>query len=172
MRNIIYYVTMSLDGFIAGPNDEVDWIIIDPAFDFTSMINRFDTIIVGRKTFEATKSMSDGVSFPGITTYLVSKTLQKEENPRFNIIGKDLFTDIKQIKEGSGKDIWLFGGGELFRSLLELDLVEAIQVAVIPVLLGKGIRFLPETSNYTTLKLTQSSEFKNTGTIVLEYLLH
>ena len=78
MRKIIYSVAMSLDGFIAGPNGEADWIVMDPEIDFEPMMARFDTILMGRRTFEATQAMGGGVSMPGGTT---SKKAEVRTNP-------------------------------------------------------------------------------------------
>ena len=78
---------------------------------------------------------------------------------------------LSRLKDGSGKDIWLFGGGILFRSLLDLGLVDTIGVAVIPVLLGGGIPFLPTRSERTTLRLASSKVYKATGTLALEYAI-
>ena len=60
MRRIVYSVAMSLDGYIAGPKGESDWIVMDPDIDFKEIFNRFDTLLIGRKTFEATKKMGGG----------------------------------------------------------------------------------------------------------------
>jgi dihydrofolate reductase len=72
-------------------------------------------------------------------------------------------------RAGPGKDIWLFGGGSLFRSLLDLGLVDTIEIGVIPVLLGGGIPLLPARSQRTTLRLVSSKVYKTTGTLGLEY---
>lgn len=172
MKKIVYSVAMSLDGYVAGPNGETDWIIMDPEIDFTGLMSRFDTILMGRRTFEAAQSMGGGRSMPGVTTVVVSGTLRQEDYPAVNIIGQDLRAAVSQLRTAPGKDIWLFGGGSLFRSLLDLRLVDRIEVSVIPVLLGDGIPLLPAGSGQTTLRLLSSKVYKTTGTLVLEYALH
>jgi dihydrofolate reductase len=169
MRKIIYSVAMSLDGYLAGPNGEADWILMDPEIDFAGMMARFDTILMGRGTFEAAQAMGGGESMPGVTTVVVSRTLRQKDHPDLTIIADDVGGELSRLRAGPGKDIWLFGGGSLFRSLLDLGLVDTIEVAIIPVLLGGGIPLLPARSQRTTLQLVSSKAYKATGTLALEY---
>src|SRR5262245_10791845 len=119
MRKIVYSVAMSLDGYLAGPNGEADWIVMDPEIDFMGMMARFDTILMGRRTFEAAQAQSGGESMPGFTTIVVSRTLRPEDYPGLTIIAEDLVGALSRLRANAGKDIWLFGGGSLFRSLLD-----------------------------------------------------
>ena len=171
MRKIVYSVVMSLDGYLAGPKGEADWIVIDPEIDFTSMMERFDTLIMGRGTFEAAQAMGGGVAMPGVSTIVISRTLRQQDHPGITIIGEDVAGELSRLKEASGKDIWLFGGGILFRSLLDFGLVDTIEVGVIPVLLGEGIPLLPQRPQRTTLRLVSSKAYKATGTLALEYAI-
>ena len=169
MREIVYSVAMSLDGYVAGPNGEADWIVIDPELDFTEMMARFDTILMGRRTFEATQAVGGGASMPGVTTLVVSRSLRQEDHPGLTIIAEDVGDAVSRLRAGPGKDIWLFGGGSLFRSLLDLHLVDVVEVGVMPVLLGGGTPLLPARSERTRLRLVASREYKASGTVRLEY---
>ena len=160
---------MSLDGYIAGPNGEADWIVMDPEIDFAGMMARFDTFLMGRRTFETVHAQGGGAPMPGTTTVVVSRTLRQSDYPRVTIIGDDVEGAVSRLRAGPGKDIWLFGGGSLFRSLLDLGLVDSIEVGVIPVVLGSGIPLLPPRSQRTVLRLVSNKTYKTTGTVALEY---
>lgn len=167
-RKIVYSVAMSLDGCVAGPNGEADWIVMDPEIDFMGLMARFDAVLMGRKTFEASQHMGGG-GMPGVKSFVASKTMRKEEHPNVSILGGDLKTAIAELKAAPGKDIWLFGGGTLFRSMLDLGLVDSVEVAVIPVLLGGGIPLLPPGEKRAKLKLIGTKTYQTTGTVSLEY---
>lgn len=169
MRKIVYSVAMSLDGFLAGPNGEVDWLVIDPEIDFKSFMERFDVLLMGRRTFEHGQAIGGIPNMPGLQTILISQTLRQNDHPEYTIFSSDIGKKISQLRSGPGKDIWLFGGGVLFRSLLDLDLVNTVEVAVLPILLGKGIPFLPERSVQQSLQLNKNRIYENTGTLFLEY---
>jgi dihydrofolate reductase len=159
---------MSLDGYIAGPNGESDWILMDPDIDFNALFAAFDTILLGRKTYEATRQPGNEGGMPGMQTYVFSRTLRPEDCPGV-ILSEDPGETIKTLKAKAGKDIWLFGGGLLFRSMLELGLVDSVEVAVIPVLLGGGVPLLPEPAKLSRLKLVKHHVYEKTGTVSLEY---
>lgn len=168
MRRVRYCVAMSLDGFIAGPDGEYDWIIMDPDIDFDSIFNEFDTILLGRKTWEISSQQTDATDKPGITSWVFSTTLRQEDCPGVTV-SNDPAATLAYLRDKPGKDIWLFGGGSLFGSLLELGLVDTVEVATIPVLLGDGIPLLPRSAAATKLKLVENEVLEKTGTVILKY---
>ncbi|HEX2443462.1 MAG TPA: dihydrofolate reductase family protein [Vicinamibacterales bacterium] len=169
MRAIRYSVAMSLDGYIAGPNGEADWIVHDPEIDFKEIFSRFDTLLIGRKTYEAMQKMGGGGgSMPGVKSYLISRTMKQADHPDVTIVS-DVGPLVTKLKAKSGKDIWLFGGGELFRSMLDAGLVDGVDVGVIPVLLGGGIPFLPSPAHRAKLKLRNRRIYEKSGIVGLEY---
>jgi len=157
---------MSLDGYIADPNGGYDWIVMDPEIDFDAMFKRYDTVLMGRKSYDAAKGSDYGMPKPN--TYVFSKTL-RQADVKGVTVSDDPQKTVTELKNAAGKDIWLWGGGELFRSLLELKLVDALEVAVIPVLLGDGLPLLPKSNTRAKLVLTNQKLFKKTGTILLNY---
>lgn len=168
MRRVRYSVAMSLDGYIAGPQGESDWIVIDPDIDFNALFTAFDTILMGRKTYEATKQPGSEGAMPGIQSYVFSRTLRPDDCPGV-ILSDNPKDTINDLKSKAGKDIWLFGGGSLFRSLLELGLVDSVELAIIPVMLGGGVPVLAPPANLAGLKLIHHQVYEKTGTVLLEY---
>ena len=168
MRLVRFGGAMSLDGYIAGPNGEHDWILMDPEIDFSGMMKQFDTFLIGRKTFDAMKGMGNaGKSSKGITNIVCSRTLKPSDYPKVRIEA-DAERVVKELKDKPGKDIAIFGGGELFRSLLAAGLVDRLEMSVIPVLLGTGIPVFPPPGR-VTLKLRAQRVYQKTGTLGLEY---
>lgn len=170
MCKVVFRGAMSLDGFIAGPNGEYDWIAADPDMDFGALMSPFDTFLIGRKTFEAMRRTSaDAPPTPGVTNYVFSRTLQPGDCPQGTILSDDAEGVVANLRRRSGKDIALFGGGELFRSLLQASLVDEVSVSVLPVLLGGGIPLLPPPAGRARLRLRTHRIYQKTGTVGLEY---
>jgi len=169
MRAVRYGVAMSLDGYIAGPHGEYDWIVHDPDIDFAAIFSRFDTLLIGRKTFEAMRQAGDGGgSMPGVKSFVISRTLTPSDHPEVTIVS-DAAGLIADLKRQPGKDIWLFGGGELFKSLLDARLVDGVDAAIVPVLLGGGVPLLPSPASRTRLTATTRRVYEKSGIVSLGY---
>ncbi len=168
MRRVRFSVAASLDGFIAGPQGEYDWIVIDPEIDFHEWMAPFDTVLMGRKTYDLVRRQGGGAGFPEMKTYVFSRTLDPADCPGVTVSADPAGT-VAALKGEPGGDIWLFGGGELFRSLLEAGLVDTVEVAVKPVLLGGGVPLFPPPAGLARLRLTRHRLYAKTSTIALEY---
>jgi dihydrofolate reductase len=168
MRLVRFGGAMSLDGYIEGPLGEYDWIVMDPDFDFSEHMAQFDTFLIGRKTFDAMRQMgSNAQSMPGIQNVVFSRTLNPAEYPMVTI-SDDAVRFVADLRAKPGKDIALFGGGELFRSCSKRTWLIASR-SVVPVLLGGGIPLLPAPATRTALKLRKQRLYEKTGTVLLEY---
>jgi len=169
MRRVRYQVAMSLDGYIAGPDDDFDWIPMDPEIDFAALYGQFDTFLMGRRTFEVMARMGDQNPTAGVETIVFSRTLRQEDHPGVTIVAGEPAETLAELRAQPGKDIWLFGGGSLFRGLLDAGLVDTVEIAVVPVLLGGGIPMLPAPARRAALRLTGHRVYGASGIVLLEY---
>ncbi len=167
MRRLRYGVAMSLDGFIAGPNGEYDWIVPDPDVNFEAIHAQFDTLLMGRKTYEIARIRCNSMEGSGQRWIVVSATLRPDEHDGITILSAGVAEAVAAMKAQPGKDIWLMGGGVLFRSLLDAGLVDSVEVVVMPVLLGSGVPLLPE-GRRRTLCLEESKALPR-GILMLNY---
>ena len=114
MRPLIYSVAASLDGFIAGPKGEVDWIVQDPTIDFGEIFGQFDTLVMGRHSYEVMLREGHSPKEFGMKAFVVSSTMEPGQHPDVTIVASDPASMVAELKRKSGKAIWLFGGGTLF----------------------------------------------------------
>src|SRR5580700_4530096 len=168
MKRICYVVAMSLDGYIAGPNGEADWIPMDPDMDFAELWSRFDILLMGRKTYEMARTGFEQFGTQGSEIVVASRTLRREDAPNVTIISELKLDAVASLRVQAKKDIWLFGGGELFRSLLTIGAVDSVEAALIPVLLGDGLRMLPSYAHRVSLKLVEHKPLRS-GRMLLKY---
>lgn len=169
MRRIRYQVACSLDGYIADFTGKTGWIVDEPKIDFEALFDQFDTLLMGRFTYEGLVKDTDG--FWGKTVLVFSHTLRQEDHPQVTVVSNDGQVRLKQMRSLPGKDIWLFGGGKLFQSLLALGCVDTVEPAIIPVLLGGGRPLLPMSATQHILTLTSHRVYPS-GIVWLEYTIH
>ncbi len=170
MRKVILGVAVSLDGFIEGPHGEYDWCAPDPDYNFNEFFDRFDTIFVGRKTYEMSSEMEGGpAGFSKFKEYIFSTKLDKVKDGA-SLIKGDTKTEVEKIKKEKGKDIWLFGGAGLTTSLMNLGLIDELSLAVYPVLLGRGKPLFNNIKDRINLTLLETKTY-STGLVSLTYSL-
>jgi dihydrofolate reductase len=144
MRRLRYSVAMSLDGFIAGPNGESDWMVADPELDYAAIHAQFDTLLMGWRTCEIARVRAAQWPDLGHRWVVVSRTLKPEDHRGVIILSSGVAEAVAALKAQPGKDIWLCGGGVLFRALLDAGLVDAVEVVLMPAMLGRGTPLLAE----------------------------
>lgn len=168
MRKVMYSVAASLDGYIAGPGGEFDWIPEEPAIDWNAFMDRFDTTIMGRKTYEITLEAGAEGGPPPLPTYVFTSTLTETPDAHVTLVSSEPADTVRALKKEPGKTIWLLGGGMLFAHLLAHGLVDQVEVAVVPILLGGGIPLLPESNRRIGLQLQGSQSYPG-GITLLTY---
>src|SRR3954467_10542569 len=110
-KRLRYQVAASLDGFIAGPNGEYDWIVSDPSIDFAALYKEFDTVVAGRKTYDLMKAQGNHGAMPGLEVIAFSRSLPPATYPGVRLVNDDPREVVSALKRKRGRDIWLFGGG-------------------------------------------------------------
>lgn len=175
MSKIILNLSSSLDGFIARENGDIDWLSnyqVKPEempnpFEF---LNSIGTLIMGANSYEKITSFGGEWAYPNTETYVVSERPLTMVNETVHLYSGDLKELVAMIieKEPKEKDIWLVGGGQLFSSFLEEGLVDEIQLAVFPIILGNGISLFRNGLPETKLELKESKAFSS-GILSLKY---
>ena len=167
MRELRYSVAASLDGYIAGPNGEFDWIPMDPDIDFAALYASFSAIVMGRRSYDVFAA-TGGNPGPALPTYVYSRRLEEGERQGITFV-REAVPHVQMLKRADGKPIWLWGGGELFRALAAEGLVDGVDVAILPILLGGGLQLLPPPARRLPLRLRQHRVYPKTGTLFVEY---
>ena len=173
MQRIIYYVATSIDGFIAGENDDVTQFYYQGkgVEKYQADISKFKTVIMGRKTYEMGYSFGlkpGQPAYQGMEHFIFSDTLVFD-NPADTVhVRKVKLDNIKEIKETSPTDIYMCGGGKFAEWLLNNDQIDQIKVKVNPIVLGKGTHLFGTLANITRLKLVDSESFDD-GMVILTY---
>jgi len=139
----------------------------DPAIDFVAMFARCDTLLMGRRTFEVARVRAAQWPVLGHRWIVASRTLKPEDHHGVTILTSGVEKAVAALKAQPGKDIWLFGGGVLFRALLDAGLVDAVEVELMPVMLGSGTPLLPE-GRRQSLHLEESNALPS-GIVMLSY---
>ena len=188
MRKVISLIHLSLDGFAAGPNDELDWISYDNELekDAHSLHDMTDAVIWGRRTYEGMAGY--WLTVPGnpnstpaelehvrwlenATKIVVSRTLDRVEwgNVQNTVLIKgNIAEQINKIKQQSGKDIWFLGSTNLAQTFMELDLIDEYRININPVVLGQGKPLFANVTRKFPLKLLTSKTFQS-GVVALRY---
>src|SRR4026209_630270 len=163
MRRVRYAVAMSLDGYIAGPNGEADWIVGDPTVNptefFKAFYAQFDIAVMGRRTYELV-----GGAIDGMRTYVFSRTLSPADHTGVTILSENGIPELARLRAEDGKDIWLIGGGMLFGSLASAGLVDSVELGIMPVLLGAGTPVVSGIAQRVKLKLVHT-EHSSVGVV-------
>lgn len=168
MRSLRFNVAMSLDGYLARTGGEFDWIVEDSSIDFAALTSEFDTALMGRRTYDVMRSMGPEGAVPGLKIVVCSTTLRQDDAPDVTIVSSNVVRAVEELKKADGKDIWLFGGGILFRTLLDGGLVDTVEVAIMPVMLGRGIQMLPGVTRDAKLTLRTARPLPS-GVVLLTY---
>jgi dihydrofolate reductase len=175
MAQVQLYIATSLDGYIARPDGNLDWLESFPNPDlldygYMDFIKQIGTVIMGRKTYSWVIDGGQEWPYTEQDTYVVTRNQGLElKIPKGKAFSGDLSELIKSLRTTAEKDIWLVGGGELNTLFLNQDLIDKMIITVIPVIIGEGIPLFPNKPKESTWKLEHSEAF-STGVISLAYV--
>ena len=169
MRKVVFGGANSLDNYFARKDDSVDWLKWSDELSklMADYWKRFDTVIMGRRTYEAAARIGSG-AYPGVANYVFSRTLKAEKKTRIQFVSEDAADFVARLKKKDGKDICVMGGGLLAKALFEADLIDEIGFNIHPVLLGSGIPIFHEMKRQIDLELLECKTFKN-GCVLVTY---
>lgn len=185
MKKVVLFMHLSLDGFVAGPNGEMDWITVDDhIFDYAgTRINESDTALYGRVTFDLMEGywptaadqpnasrhdVEHSKWYKKVNKVIVSKTMKDAQLPNTTIISENLLENIKALKQGTGKEIIIFGSPSIGRALMAENIIDDYWLFINPILLGNGIKMFDIFSPAIPLHLRTSKTFPN-GVVCLHY---
>ena len=167
MRKVVLGVGITIDGYIARPNGDVDFLFMPKDFSMAPFFASIDTAIMGRKTYEI--SLKLGGSFgSSMASFVLSRTLAPSHRDGVTITRQSPAALVREIRKRSGKNIWLMGGGELAREFLKADLVDELYLGMVPVLLGEGIPLFPEAFPQRNFALAENKTYSK-GLVELKY---
>ena len=173
MRKVTFGGANSFDNYFARKDDSVDWLMWsnEAAAVMKDYWKAIDTMLMGRRTYEVALRMGNGGPYPGLKTYVFSRTMKqsaKKKIKSLEIVSGDAAEFVRKLKSEDGKDICVMGGGLLAKSLFEADLIDEIGFNIHPVLLGSGIPLFYEMNRQIDLELIDCKAFKN-GTLMVSY---
>jgi dihydrofolate reductase len=172
MRNVVYDVAASVDGFIAGEDGDVTGFLVegDHVTDYQQRLKGYDTVLMGRATYEGGYRFGlapGALAYPHMRHYVFSKTLRFDDSPVV-VIDRDELSVVRRLKEEDGSDIYLSGGGAFAGFLLDHGLVDQLVLKQNPVVLGRGVRLFGATGRAVVTELVDARTYDN-GVVLLRY---
>ncbi len=162
-RKLILYIAMSLDGYIAKPNDDLSFLSIvqeeGEDYGYGEFISTIDTVILGRKTYEWVLTQVAEFPHANMETYVITRSSKPAEG-NVNFYNGNLRELVKELKTRKGKNIFIDGGAEVVNLLMKEKLIDEFYISIIPVLLGEGVRLFKDGRPEEVLKLINVKSFR------------
>lgn len=167
MRKLILFIATSLDGYLAGPKGEIDWLFTDQDYGYREFYASVDTALMGRKTYELALSF-DEYPYKDVEAVVFSRR-NWPANPDVRFVSCDLGAVVSDLKSREGKNIWLVGGAEIVAECLRHDLIDEFVISVHPVILGSGIPLFEQGLPAVRLQFANCQTY-NTGLVQIRYI--
>ena len=166
MRKVILNLAVTLDGFIAGPNGEYDWCFTDADYGMTDFFKSVDATLMGGKSYRI--AIEYGPPYPEFTNYVFTRTEKETPFKNVELVSGNIPAFVRALRGEGGKNIWLFGGGEIIHPLLEENLIDEMIISVHPILLGAGVPLFKNLSERKFFKLVDTVAYPS-GLVQLIY---
>ena len=170
-RKLILYIAMSLDGYIARKDGDIQWLSMVEApnedYGYSEFISTIDTVILGRKTYHKVLTLVEEFPHKDKECYVITRTSQPSMGNTHFYTG-ELTSLVQKLKKQNGKNIFCDGGAEVVNLLLQKKLIDEFIISIIPICLGEGISLFTDGRNETKLSLINSRTFP-TGLVQLHY---
>ncbi|WP_128546897.1 dihydrofolate reductase family protein [Larkinella soli] len=167
MRKVKLFIATSLDFYIAGPNGEIDWLLAEGDYGYGKFMETVDTTLMGYETYKLTESFGD-FPYKDTRNFVFTRRTDRPQAPYVEFVSGEIAGFVKNLKEQSGKDLFLVGGGQINALLLEAGLIDEIRVFIHPILLGEGIPMIQPTHRRQSFRFVRSHAFEN-GLVELHY---
>lgn len=165
---VTLFIAASLDGYIAGPDDDLSWLFTDADYGFSNFYSGVDTLVMGRGTYDVIRTFGEW-PYADRKTLVVSRRADVSvDTPLTEVFSGELPALIELLQSEGCDNVWLVGGGELVRSFLEQGLLDQITVSMHPILLGKGVPLFPGGFRRTLLLLKDVNSFEG-GLVQMTY---
>lgn len=177
MKKVILNLAVSLDGFIEGPNGEIDWCIMEEDMEFDAFLESVDTLFYGRVSYDAWGNYQPEagatVAEQALWQAIHSKNKfvfshEQREDDKATFIHTDIVAKVNELRQQAGKDIWLYGGAKLIKTFIHSGLIDCYKISVHPVVLGSGKPLFEDMEQRLNLKLSGTRVFKS-GVVELSY---
>lgn len=172
MRKVTLYIAMSLDGYIADNNGNVNWLNgqdenVENIDTYSAFIKDIDTVVMGWKTYHqiATELSPNEWIYSALTSYIIThRVLPSTENLKF--VQDDPCEIVQKLKKEQGQGIWICGGANIVQPLVKSELIDEYYISIIPTLLGSGIRLWGKTEKEIKLKLVRTQSYNGITELV------
>ncbi|MEG6551320.1 dihydrofolate reductase family protein [Desulfocurvibacter africanus] len=172
MNSAVLYIAISLDGFVAGPNDDISWLLRynDVDYGFNEFFSGIGAIIQGRRAYEVEIKHGWETPIP-VPTFVLSHHLPERNPQRSNVVftDEDVSEVLKKAKQMTSKNVWIEGGANVAQQFLDRELIDVIVLSIVPVILGDGIRLFGKTHKMIEFTLREVRQFDK-GLVQLTYI--
>lgn len=169
LRRVRLFVASSLDGFIAGPDGALDWLFTDDDYGYDAFAEQVDTIVMGRHTYDTVAALREW-PYVGKQVWVFTHAGEPPTDPRVTFTHDAPAEWLMARFAGDGRDVGVVGGGELIGAFLDASLVDEIEVALHPVILGHGTPLVPAGTRRHALRLVSAKPYRS-GLLLLTYVV-